>query len=66
MGEQTPPKTSGEDGQDRQIIQGSQTNIAGDVQGTVLSGMFDGPIAVDGGEAIDLRGSQGVVYKPTV
>ncbi len=48
-----------------QIVQGPQTNIAGNVQGPVLSGRFDGPVAVGGGEAVDLRGSQGAIYKPS-
>ncbi|MBN1922023.1 MAG: caspase family protein [Anaerolineae bacterium] len=38
---------------------------AGDVHGPVLSGHFDGPVAVGGGEAVDLRGSQGAIYKPS-
>jgi len=44
---------------------GTQTNIAGDVHGPALSGKFGGPVAVGGGEAVDLRGSQGAVYKPS-
>jgi len=32
--------------------------------GPVLSGTFQGPVAVGGGEAVDLRGAQQVVYKP--
>ncbi len=48
-----------------QIVHGSQTNIAGDVHGPVLSGQFGGPVAVGGGEAVDLRGSQGAIYKPS-
>ncbi len=44
---------------------GTQTNIAGNVDGPVLSGKFEGPVAVGGGEAVNLRGSQGAVYKPT-
>ena len=44
---------------------GTQTNIAGNVTGPVLSGQFDGPVAVDGGEAVDMRGSQGALYKPS-
>lgn len=43
---------------------GTQTNIAGNVHGPVFSGKFEGPVAVGGGEAVDLRGSQGAVYKP--
>jgi hypothetical protein len=48
-----------------QTVHGSQTNIAGDVHGPVLSGQFSGPVAVGSGEAVDLRGSQGAVYKPS-
>jgi hypothetical protein len=44
-----------------QTVQGSQTNITGD---TELSGDFQGPVAV-GGDAVDLSGSQGAVYKPS-
>jgi len=44
----------------------TQTNIAGDVHGPVLSGQFSGPVAVGSGEAVDLHGSQGAVYKPTM
>lgn len=43
---------------------GTQTNIAGNVTGPVLSGQFDGPVVVGGGESVDMRGAQGVVYKP--
>ena len=46
-------------------VQGPQTNILGNVQGPVLSGQFDGPVA-PGGEAVDLRGSTGAAYKPTI
>ncbi|MDY7076489.1 MAG: caspase family protein [Chloroflexota bacterium] len=48
-----------------QIVHGPQTNIAGDVEGPVLSGSFAGPVAVGEGEAVDLRGSRGAVYKPS-
>jgi len=48
-----------------QVVHGPQTNIAGNVTGPVLSGQFDGPVAVGGGEAVDMRGSQGAVYKPS-
>jgi hypothetical protein len=44
---------------------GPQTNIGGDVEGPVLSGEFQGPVAVGGGEAVDMRGSQGALYKPS-
>jgi hypothetical protein len=47
-----------------QTVHGPQTNIAGDVQGPVFSGTFQGPVAAGGGEAVDLRGAQGAVYKP--
>jgi len=33
--------------------------------GPVFSGEFAGPVAVNGGEAVDLRGARGTVYKPT-
>jgi len=48
-----------------QTVHGPQTNIAGDVHGPVLSGQFDGPVAVGGGEAVDFRASQGAIYKPS-
>lgn len=48
-----------------QTVHGPQTNIAGDMQGSVLSGQFGGPVAVAGGEAVDMRGSQGPLYKPS-
>ncbi len=44
---------------------GTQTNIAGNVTGPVLSGNFDGPVAVGGGEAVSMNNSQGVLYKPS-
>jgi len=47
-----------------QTVHGPQTNVVGDVHGPVLSGAFQAPVAVGGGEATDLRGAQGVVYKP--
>ena len=47
-----------------QVVKGPQTNVAGDVQGPVLSGQFNGPVAPDG-EAVDLSGSKGTIYKPT-
>ncbi len=43
---------------------GAQTNIAGDAHGPVLSGQFSGSVATGGGEAVDMRGSQGALYKP--
>lgn len=48
-----------------QTVHGPQTNIAGGVHGPVLSGQFGGPVTVGGGEAVDLRGSQGAIYKPS-
>jgi len=33
--------------------------------GSILSGKFEGPIATDGGEAVDFRGAQNPQYKPT-
>ncbi|MCK9441680.1 MAG: tetratricopeptide repeat protein [Methanothrix sp.] len=44
---------------------GLHTNVTGGVQGGVLSGKFNGPAAA-GGEAVDLRGSPGAIYKPTI
>ena len=43
---------------------GAQTNIAGNATGPVLSGSFEGPVAAGGGDVVDLRGSQGALYKP--
>lgn len=47
------------------IVTGSKTNIAGDVDGSVLSGNFNGPVAVGGGEAVSFDRSQGALYKPS-
>jgi hypothetical protein len=47
-----------------QVVRGPQTSIAGDVRGPVLSGQFEGPVSTGGGEAVDMRGSQGALYKP--
>jgi hypothetical protein len=44
---------------------GTQTNIAGNSKGPVLSGKFDGPVAVGGGEAVSFDRSQGAIYKPS-
>ncbi|MEA3396912.1 MAG: caspase family protein, partial [Chloroflexota bacterium] len=44
---------------------GTQTNIAGNVTDPVLSGQFGGPVAVGGGEAVDMRGTTSAVYKPS-
>jgi hypothetical protein len=33
--------------------------------GLALSGEFEGPVAAGGGEAVDFRGAQGAVYKPS-
>ena len=50
-----------------QTVQGPQTNIAGSVQGPVLSGQIDGPVAAGaGGDAADFRGSIGPIYKPSI
>jgi len=49
-----------------QIVQGPQTNIAGSVQGPVLSGQIDGPVAAGAGDAVDLRGSIGPIYKSNI
>ncbi len=50
--------------QRHQRIYGPQTNIAGNVQGPVFSGRFSGPVST-GGDAIDMRGSTGTIFKPT-
>ncbi len=50
--------------QSGQTVYGPQTNIAGNVTGPVLSGQFDGPVAVGGGAAMDMRNSQGAVIEP--
>jgi len=47
-----------------QTVNGLQTNIVGNVQGPVFSGQFSGPVAMDG-EAMDMRGSTGTIYKPS-
>jgi len=51
--------------QREQEVHGPQTNVAGGVEGPVLSGTFEGPVAVGGGEAVDMREVQGAVYKPS-
>lgn len=48
-----------------QTVHGPQTVVTGGTTGPVLSGEFGGPVAVGDGEAVDLRGAQGVVYRPT-
>lgn len=58
-----PEKQSSVFDQRRQIVHGPQTNIAGNVQGPVLSGQFSGPVAL-GGEAVDMRSSMEAVYRP--
>jgi hypothetical protein len=47
-----------------QTVHGPQTVVGGDVHGPQLSGQFDGPVAVGGGEVADLRGVEQVVSKP--
>jgi len=47
-----------------QTVYGPQTNNTGNVQGSLLSGQFSGPVAM-GGETVDMRGSTGAIYKPT-
>ena len=43
-----------------------QTNIHGNVDGSVLSGHFDGAVASGHeAEAVDMRGAQGALYKPS-
>ncbi len=41
----------------------SQTNTERDIQGQAFTGKFSGPLAT-GGEAVDMRGSTGTIYKP--
>ena len=47
-----------------QTMHGSQTNIAGSFSGNVLFNQFNGPVSL-GGEAVDMRGSTGAIYKPS-
>jgi hypothetical protein len=61
--EPEPGAWSGVFDQRGQTVHGPQTNIAGNVQGPVFSGQFSGPVAM-GGEAVDMRGSTGAIYKP--
>jgi hypothetical protein len=62
--EPEPGAWSGVFDQRGQTVHGPQTNIAGNVHGPVFSGQFSGPVAM-GGEAIDMRGSTGAIYKPS-
>jgi hypothetical protein len=62
--EPEPGAWSGVFDQRGQTVHGPQTNIAGNVQGSVFSGQFNGPVAT-GGEAVDMRGSTGAIYKPS-
>jgi tetratricopeptide (TPR) repeat protein len=41
---------------------GSQTNVAGDIQGPAFTGQFQGPVAA-GGDAVNMPGL-GAIYKP--
>jgi len=41
-----------------QVVHGPQTTITGDVEGPVLSGSFNGPVSVGGGDSVDMRGSK--------
>lgn len=51
----------------RQEATGPHTNIADGVKGSVLSGKFESAVVTGaGGEAVDLRGSNGAMYKPTL
>ena len=47
-----------------QTVHGPQTNNVGNVQGSLLSGQFSGLVAM-GGEAVDMQGSTGEIYKPS-
>lgn len=42
-----------------------RSDVVESTSGPELSGQFDGPVAVEGGEAVDARGSKGMVYKPS-
>jgi hypothetical protein len=57
-------KTVGVD-QRGQTVHGSQTNVAGDVNGTLASGQFESAASVGSGDAVDLREAQGTAYKPS-
>ena len=48
--------------QPSRVVHGPQTTISGGVQGPVLSGEFDGPVSVGGGDAVDMRESRGATY----
>jgi nucleoside phosphorylase len=50
--------------QQGQTVHGPQTNIGGNVQGNVFSGILSGPVAM-GGDAVDLRDSKGAINKPS-
>jgi ribosomal-protein-alanine N-acetyltransferase len=60
-----PERAAGEVDQRDQTVHGPQTNVDGDVESPALSGEFDGPVATGGGEAVDMRGAQGALYKPS-
>ena len=62
--EPEPGAWSGVFDQRGQIVHGTQTNNAGNVLGSVFSGQFHGPVAT-GGEAVDMQGSTGEIYKPS-
>jgi tetratricopeptide (TPR) repeat protein len=59
------PRDQGITDQHNQVVHGPQTTI-GEVQGLVLSGNFQGSVTVGGGDVVDLRGAQDVVYNPDV
>ena len=42
-----------------------RSDVGESTSGPELSGQFDGPVAVNGGEAVDARDSKGMVYKPS-
>ena len=44
------------------VVHGPQTTVGRDVRGHMLSGEFDGPVAVGGGDAVDMRGSRGATF----
>jgi hypothetical protein len=44
-----------------QVVHGTQTIIEGNVKENVLSGSFNGPVSVGGGDSVDMRGSKNAV-----
>ena len=46
MNEQVPPESQDKTSQQGQVVHGSQTTVAGDVNGPVMTGSFEGPVSV--------------------